>query len=85
MLRLNQIELALAGRCSGVAVIIDAAPRVHDGARAEDLYSHAAAWLFPSQVVAGVRVGCLFGKKKDADGWVLAAAELAVVFGIITL
>ena len=46
-----------------------------------------AAWLFLlAAIISGAASATfLFGKKKHADGWALAAAELAVVFGIITL
>lgn len=46
-----------------------------------------SAWLFLlAAIIAGTASAMfLFGKKKNADGWAVAAAELAVVFGIITL
>ena len=50
-------------------------------------YHMPSAWLFLiAALVAGVSSAIfLFGRKPNADAWALAAAEMAVVFGIITL
>lgn len=90
MTKLNQIELALAGAMLAVAPwIIDAAPyEATMGLVQKIFYFHMpAAWLFLlAAIIAGTASAMfLFGKKRDMDGWALAAAELAVVFGIITL
>ena len=90
MSRLNQIELALAGLMLAAAPwIINAAPYESTmGLVQKIFYFHMpAAWLFLiAAMIAGVASAIfLFGKRKNADGWALAAAELAVVFGIITL
>jgi heme exporter protein C len=90
MSKLNQLELALAGLMLAVSPwIIDGAPyEVTMGLVQKIFYYHMpAAWLFLiSAAVAGVASAMfLFGRKRWADGWALAAAELAVVFGIITL
>jgi heme exporter protein C len=87
MSKLNQIELALAGAMLAVAPwIIDAAPYESTmGLVQKIFYFHMpSAWLFLlAAIIAGTASGMfLFGKKKNADGWALAAAELAVVFGI---
>src|SRR5690606_18188781 len=46
-----------------------------------------AAWLFLlAAIICGVASGIfLFGKRRNADGWAQAAAELGVLFGAITL
>src|SRR5918995_3651370 len=89
MSRLNQIELALAGLMLAAAPwIINAAPYESTmGLVQKIFYFHMpAAWLFLiAAMVAGVASAMfLFGKKRNADGWALAAAELAGVVGIIT-
>ena len=90
MSTLNRVELALA------AGMLFVAPWVIDGAPYEStmglvqkiFYFHMpAAWLFlGAALVAGTASAIfLFGKKPRMDGWALAAAEMAVLFGIITL
>ena len=69
--------------------IINAAPYESTmGLVQKIFYFHMpSAWLFLiAAIVAGVASAIfLFGKKQNADGWALAAAELAVLFGVITL
>ncbi|MCC7123717.1 MAG: cytochrome c biogenesis protein CcsA [Acidobacteria bacterium] len=90
MTRLNQIELGLAGAMLAVSPwIINAAPyEVTMGLVQKIFYYHMpAAWLFlVAALISGVASAMfLFRKNQNADGWALAAAEMAVVFGIITL
>lgn len=90
MTRLNQLELAMAGAMLAVSPwIIDGAPyEATMGLVQKIFYYHMpAAWLFLlAALVAGVASAMfLFGKKPAADAWALAGAELAVLFGIITL
>ena len=90
MSKLNQLELGLAGIMLAVAPwIIDGAPYESTmGLVQKIFYFHMpSAWLFlVAAIIAGVMSGVfLFRKKRSADAWALAAAELAVVFGIITL
>lgn len=90
MSNLNRIELVLAAAMLGVSPwVIDGAPyEVTMGLVQKIFYYHMpAAWLFLIAAgVAGVSSALfLFGRKRWADGWALAGAEMAVVFGIITL
>jgi heme exporter protein C len=90
MTRGNQVQLALAGAMLAVAPwIIDGAPYESTmGLVQKIFYFHMpAAWLFLiAALVAGVASArFLFGRAASADHWAVAAAEMAVVFGIITL
>lgn len=90
MTRGNQVQLALAGAMLAVAPwIIDGAPYESTmGLVQKIFYFHMpSAWLFLiAALVAGVASArFLFGRAASADHWAVAAAEMAVVFGIITL
>jgi heme exporter protein C len=90
MTRGNQVQLALAGAMLAVAPwVIDGAPYESTmGLVQKIFYFHMpAAWLFLiAALVAGVASArFLFGRVASADHWAVAAAEMAVVFGIITL
>lgn len=90
MTRLQQLQLALAGAMLAVAPwVIDGAPYESTmGLVQKIFYFHMpSAWLFLiAALVAGVASArFLFGRAASADHWAVAAAELAVVFGIITL
>ena len=90
MSRLNQVELAVAGAMLAVSPwIINNAPYESTMGLVQKIfyYHMPAAWLFLiAALIAGVASAMfLFGRKRNADGWALAAAEMAVVFGIITL
>ena len=90
MTRGNQVQLALAGAMLAVAPwVIDGAPYESTmGLVQKIFYFHMpAAWLFLiAALVAGVASArFLFGRAASADHWAVAAAEMAVVFGIITL
>jgi heme exporter protein C len=88
--RVQQLQLALAGAMLAVAPwIIDGAPYESTmGLVQKIFYFHMpSAWLFLiAALVAGVASArFLFGRAASADYWAVAAAELAVVFGIVTL
>ena len=90
MTRVQQLQLALAGAMLAVAPwIINGAPYESTmGLVQKIFYFHMpSAWLFLiAALVAGVASArFLFGRAPSADYWAVAAAEMAVVFGIITL
>lgn len=90
MSTLNKIELAVAGAMLGISPwIINAAPYESTMGLVQKIfyYHMPSAWLFLiAALVAGVASAVfLFGRKANADAWALAGAEMAVVFGIITL
>jgi heme exporter protein C len=82
--------LALAAGMFAVAPwIIDAAPNEATMGLVYKIYFFhmPSAWMFlVAALVAGVAsMRFLFFKKRTADGWALAAAELTVLFGAFTL
>ena len=90
MSRLSQAELALAGLMLAVSPwIINAAPYESTmGLVQKIFYFHMpSAFLFLiAALISGVYSGMfLFGKKPESDWKAAAAAELALVFGAITL
>ena len=90
MTKANQLQLALAGVMLAVAPwVINAAPYESTmGLVQKIFYFHMpSAWLFLlAAIICGVASAIfLFGKRRNADGWAQAAAELAVLFGSITL
>ncbi len=85
-----------AGLLAVAAAMFAAAPWVIDAAPYEStmglvykiyFFHMPSAWMFLlAAIVAGVSSArFLFMKKASADGWALAAAELAVLFGLFTL
>ncbi len=90
MTKANQVQLAVAGIMLAVAPwVINSAPYESTmGLVQKIFYFHMpAAWLFLlAAIICGVASAIfLFGKRRNADGWAQAAAELAVLFGSITL
>ncbi len=90
MTKVNQVQLAVAGIMLAVAPwVINSAPYESTmGLVQKIFYFHMpAAWLFLlAAIICGVASAIfLFGKRRNADGWAQAAAELAVLFGSITL
>jgi heme exporter protein C len=88
--RANQIQLTLAAAMFGVAPwIIDGAPYESTMGLVQKIfyYHMPSAWIFliAALIAGGASAVFLFGRKPAADRWALAAAELAVVFGLITL
>jgi heme exporter protein C len=84
------VQLAVAGIMLAVAPwVINAAPYESTmGLVQKIFYFHMpAAWLFLlAAIICGVASAIfLFARRRNADGWAQAAAELAVLFGSITL
>jgi heme exporter protein C len=90
MSKLSTILLAIAAAMFAAAPwIIDAAPYESTMGLVYKIYFFhmPSAWMFLlAAIVSGVASArFLFMKKASADGWALAAAELAVLFGLFTL
>ncbi len=85
-----KVELALAGAMFAAAPwIIDAAPYEATMGLVYKIYFFhmPSAWMFLlAAIVAGVASArYLFGKRRDSDATAVAAAELAVLFGLLAL
>jgi len=85
-----KVELALAGAMFAVAPwIIDAAPYEATMGLVYKIYFFhmPSAWMFLlAAIVAGVASArFLFGKRQASDATAVAAAELAVLFGLLAL
>jgi heme exporter protein C len=90
MSKLSTVLLAIAAAMFAAAPwIIDAAPYESTMGLVYKIYFFhmPSAWMFLlAAIVSGVASArFLFWKKASADGWALAAAELAVLFGLFTL
>jgi len=90
MTRLSSVLLLISAAMLAVAPwVIDAAPyETTMGLVQKIFYFHMpAAWIFLiAAIVCGVNSArFLFTKRLSADHWALAAAEMAMVFGAITL
>ena len=90
MTRLSTVLLILSAAMLAVAPwIINGAPYESTmGLVQKIFYFHMpSAWIFlAAAIVCGVNSArFLFTRRRSADHWALAAAELAMVFGIITL
>lgn len=90
MTRSTLIMLGIAAAMfAGAPWLIDAAPyEATMGVVYKIYFFHMpSAWMFlTAAIVSGVASArFLFLKKPSADGWAMAAAELAVVFGLCTL
>jgi heme exporter protein C len=90
MTRTTLYMLALtAGMFAVAPFIINAAPNEATMGLVYKIYFFhmPSAWMFLiAAITSGIaRARFLFFKKQSADGWALAAAELAVLFGAFTL
>jgi heme exporter protein C len=90
MKKLNPLLIGLSGIMLGVSpFIINAAPyELTMGLVQKVFYYHfpAAILFLVSALICGVASAMfLFGKKARADGWAIAAAEIGLVFGAVTL
>lgn len=90
MTKLNPVLIGLSAVMLGVAPwIINAAPYESTmGLVQKIFYFHfpSAILFLIAALICGVASAIfLFGKKASADGWAIAAAELGLVFGTLTL
>ena len=90
MTRLNQVELGVAAAMLAVSpwVIYGAPHEATMGLVYKIIYFHvpSAVLMLTSAMLCGVASGLyLFGGRQRADHWAVAAAELVVLFGAITL
>ena len=90
MTRSTLVMLIVAGAMFAVApwMIIEAPNEATMGLVYKIYFFHMpSAWMFLlAAIVSGVASArFLFFKKPSADGWAVAAAELAVLFGLFTL